>query len=267
MIKLLLKIAPYVLLVFFSIAALGGISQAIWGPKTAAGMSCSQIESTALSDLPGWVVVKDAQILWRESITQYREKGDVRINEKLIVPILSAGAMQSWGTFKAGRQTLLVAEIPFSELQEKYPKLAAAASGSKTDLTDADLPKFGSLNLHIAGRNQLAGGITKDAVNQWMTQNGFSESAIIPLDKKPPTASESFSGAVFAGLCAGGNVIWIRRRRRKAREQAAARGYLGGVASAVSQVVAEGVASAMSRAAAEPASGTDPGRKGPTPPQ
>jgi hypothetical protein len=248
MFKPLAKTTPYLLLAVCVILTIIPISQAIWGPRTAVELSCSQIELTEISKLPGWVVVKDAKILWPESITHYKDIGGVRIPEHLFVPVVSDESQQTWGEFKEGRQTLLVAEIPFSELKSKYPKLAAAASGSGTELANSDFPRFDSLNFNLAGRRVSVDGKIKDAMNLWITQNGFKEHVLVPFDKTPPSIGDSVAMACFFTLCSAGCVAYIRRRRRKALMEAGANGYMGGMASAISQAIAEGMMSAKSKA-------------------
>ena len=241
------KFTPYLLLAVCVLLTIVSISQAIWGPKTAVELSCSQIESTEISKIPSWVVVKDAQILWPESITHYKDIGGVHIPEHLFVPVVSEESQRTWGEFKDGRQTLLVAEIPFSELKSKYPKLAAAASGSETELANSDFPRFDSLNFNLAGRRVSVDGKIKDAMNLWITQNGFKEPVLVPFNKKPPSVGESVAMAVISTLCSAGCVAYIRRRRRKALVEAAANGYMDGMASAISQAIAEGMMSSKSK--------------------
>lgn len=233
-------------------------------PEKPAETSLADLEGKTSDDLPEWIKINDGIPYWPEAVIVYRERDGQDKHEKLLVPLLSKSAMDSWPNLSGKHRTGYLLEFTWDELRAQFPQVARAASSSQSE------PQAGQMELRLERfpvsfrpvdsdvAYLVLSGAEKTAVGD-LRNAGFSEVVVVRPGTKPLTADQGPMMAIMGLLVTAGCGYWIYRRRKHRNEsanqeepaatleEAIENGFRKGMQGALRSQVAAGVDNALKK--------------------
>ena len=234
---LLFRAAPYMILLLTPFSVLFSVGyQFVDVPQTPTVMPIRDVQGLENSLLPEWVRTEDGILLWAASMETYtinpivQKISDTMDNRELkdvYVPLVSRADVEAWSedkSFTGLSSRCVLVHYDSDEIRRDFPEYLAFRLnnsdpfGSKLFLDSSPSPMSFTTS---DNDSDVHFGMERDVVDQFL-QQGFRDVMVVRAGSKPLSKAEAAIQAIVWVMLAGGSLLWIRKRRRKAAAEAAA---------------------------------------------